>query len=104
METIYAPVLSNSPNLMKTTEADKTWWTSMTQYPISAQVTVKGLLRPAILMSYVKLNVLFFGRKHISSGYYIITKQQDTVDSSGYRTTLYLTRIKGDPDEYEYFK
>lgn len=101
---IYAPVLSNSPNLMKTTEADKTWWTSMTQYPISAQVTVKGLLRPAILMSYVKLNVLFFGRKHTSSGYYIITKQQDTVDSSGYRTTLYLTRIKGDPDEYEYFK
>lgn len=104
IDYIYSPVLSNSPSLMKTTEADKTWWTSMTQYPISAQVTVKGLLRPAILMSYVKLNVLFFGRKHTSSGYYIITKQQDTVDSSGYRTTLYLTRIKGDPDEYEYFK
>lgn len=104
IDYIYSPVLSNSANLMKTTEADKTWWTSMTQYPISAQVTVKGLLRPAILMSYIKLNVLFFGRKHTSSGYYIITKQQDTVDSSGYRTTLYLTRIKGDPDEYEYFK
>lgn len=47
-------------------------------------------------MTYVKLNVLFFGRKHINSGYYIITSQTDSVDSSGYQTTLKLTRIKGD--------
>ena len=54
-------------------------------------------------MQYVKLNVLFFGRKHISSGTYIVTKQLDTVDSNGYRTTLSLTRVKGeDADEYDY--
>jgi hypothetical protein len=47
-------------------------------------------------MTYVKLNVLFYGRKHISSGYYIITKQTDTIDQSGFRTTLNLTRIKGE--------
>lgn len=92
----YSPALATSKELMRTTELDKTWWTNVTQYPISATVTIKGLLRPAILMTYVKLNVLFFGRKHINSGYYIITSQTDSVDSSGYRTTLKLTRIKGD--------
>lgn len=65
----------------------------MTQYPITVTVTLKGLLRPAILMTYVKLNVLFYGRSHIASGVYIITKQTDSIDGSGYKTTLNLTRI-----------
>lgn len=103
VDYIYAPIISNSPQLMKTTEQDKTWWTSMTQFPITASVTIKGLLRPVVLMSYVKLNVLFFGRRHTSSGYYIITKQQDSVDASGYRTTLTLKRIKGESDLPAYF-
>lgn len=68
----------------------------MTQYPISASLTIKGLLRPAILMNYLKINTLFYGHKHISSGYYIITKQIDTIDTSGYKTNLSLTRIQGD--------
>lgn len=104
IEYIYSPILSNSYQLMKTTAADKTWWTSVTQYPIKATVTIKGLLRPAVLMSYVKLNVLFFGRKHNSSGYYIITQQQDQVDSNGYKTTLTLLRVKGDSDEFEFYR
>lgn len=96
----YSPVLSNSQTLMKTTEADKTWWTQVTQLPVNATLTLKGLLRPALLMSYLKINVYFFGRKHISSGLYIITRQTDRVDSSGYRTTLNLSRIGGD-QEYD---
>ncbi len=89
----YSPTISNSSTLMKTTETDRTWWTQMTQYPITVTVTLKGLLRPAILMTYVKLNVLFYGRSHIASGVYIITKQTDSIDGSGYKTTLNLTRI-----------
>lgn len=104
IEYIYSPILTNSYQLMKTTAADKTWWTSVTQYPIKAQVTIKGLLRPAVLMTYIKLNVLFFGRKHNSSGYYIITQQQDQVDSSGYKTTLTLLRVSGDSDEFEFYR
>ena len=50
----------------------------------------------AILMSYVKVNILFYGRKHNASGTYIITKQQDQINESGYKTTLNLVRIKGD--------
>ncbi len=92
----YSPTISNSRGLMKTTELDKNWWTNVTQYPLTVSITLKGLLRPAILMSYVKLNILFYGRKHIHSGYYIITSQTDSIDDSGYRTTLKLTRIKGD--------
>ena len=49
-----------------------------------------------MLMTYVRINTYFFGQKHLSSGLYIITKQVDQIDSSGYRTTLSLTRISGD--------
>lgn len=70
----------------------------MTQFPISVSITLQGLLRPTILMSYVHLNTLFYGRKHISSGYYIITKQTDTIDAGGFKTTLKLTRVAGDSE------
>ena len=49
-----------------------------------------------MLMSFVRVNTYFYGKKHVSSGLYIITKQQDQIDTSGYRTTLSLTRIRGD--------
>ena len=65
----------------------------MTQYPINATLSIKGLLKPAILMSYVKVNVVFYGQPYIASGNYIVTKKVDRVDSSGYRTTLSLTRL-----------
>lgn len=94
IDTIYSPILTNAGQLYQTTEYDKNWWSKVTQFPISASITLKGLLRPAILMTYVKLNVLYFGQRHISSGYYIITKQLDSVSESGYRTTLDLLRIQ----------
>lgn len=50
-------------------------------------------MRPATLMQYVNLKVLFFGAPHISSGLYIITKQQDSISTNGYKTTLTLTRV-----------
>lgn len=92
----YSPALTNSKELLVTTEADKTWWSQMTQYPIQATLTVKGLLRAAMLMSYIRVNVYFYGNKHSSSGVYIVTKQVDEINSSGYRTTLSLVRIQGD--------
>ena len=95
-EYIYNPTLSNSVDLYRTTQADKNWWSQVTSYPISATVTLKGLLRPAILMTYLKLNVYFYGRKHNTSGVYIITKQEDSISSAGFKTTLSLTRIQGD--------
>lgn len=96
IESTYSPNITKSSTYFTTTESSKTWWTQMTQYPISASLTIKGLLRPSILMSYVKVNTYFFGHKHISSGLYIITKQQDKIDSSGYSTTLTLSRIGGE--------
>lgn len=94
----------NSNNSQHSTRAsDRTWWSKITQYPISATIVIKGLLRPATLMQYVHLNVLFFGKKHISSGTYIVTKQTDQIDNNGYRTTLNLTKVVGESeDEYDY--
>lgn len=97
METIYAPSLVKSDLNEEISPSKSSWWTKMTQFPIEATLTLKGLTRPSILMTYVKVNVLFTGGiKHISSGTYIITKQIDDIDSSGYRTTLTLLRVAGD--------
>lgn len=96
VEEIYSPTISNNSQTFKTSQTDKTWWTQVTQFPIKATLTIKGLLRSSMLMSYVKINTFFFGQKHLSSGLYTITKQLDHIDGSGYRTTLSLSRIGGD--------
>jgi hypothetical protein len=95
-------IVEESPSLMRSKrdklvkERNKTWWTQMTQFPITARLTIKGLVRPTLIMDYLKLNVLFYGHKHVSSGVYVITKQEDKIDASGYRTTLTLLRVKED--------
>lgn len=100
IEKVYAPTISSNNEKHFTRPQDITWWSKITEYPISATITIKGLLRPALLMEYVNLNVLFFGKKHIASGIYIITKQVDSISGSGCRTTLNLTRIDS-PDSME---
>lgn len=96
LTTQYAPSIARSKSLQKVTEQNKNWWTKVTQFPIQATLTIKGLTRPSILMSQVRINTVMYGQKHISSGLYIITKQQDKLDSNGYTTTLTLLRIGGD--------
>lgn len=96
IEEVFSNQLYNSKELYKVTESNRVWWSKVTQYPVTATLTIKGLLKPAILMTYLKINSYFYGRKHISSGVYIITQQVDTISESGYRTTLKLTRISGD--------
>ncbi len=97
IETLSSPSLLTSP-LTNGKSAYKTqWWSYMTEFPITATLTLKGLTRPSMLMTYVKLNVWFAGgQKHISSGTYIITKQTDSITSAGYTTTLTLLRVGGD--------
>ncbi len=99
IEEVFAPTIASGNAFRVTTEADKSWWTRVTQYPIKASVTFKGLLRPAMLMTHVRLNVLFYGRKHISSGIYVVTEQTDTIGFDGFKTTLKLLRI--DKEELE---
>lgn len=97
IQTIWAPTVTSKNDDFITRPEDITWWTKMTKYPIRASITVQGLLRPAILMDHVRLNVIYpGGRKHVSSGLYLVTQQRDIIDSSGYRTTLSLTKIAGD--------
>ena len=93
----YAPSLLRSEYTQEISPTKREWWTKMTKFPVQANITIKGLVRPSILMTHVKLNVWFAGgNKHISSGLYIITNQVDTIDSSGYRTTLTLLRVGED--------
>lgn len=89
------PSITRSQALMRSTSSDESWWTQMTDFPISASITMKGLIRPTVLLSYIYINVVFYGMKHVSSGTYFITKQTDTISERGYSTQLDLTRISG---------
>ena len=96
-EDVFAPTSMAKPDKYKTNPSDQVWWTKVTQFPINAAIQIQGLLRPATLMQYVRLNVIFpGGNKHMSSGLYIVTKQVDVLNENGYATTLNLTRIKGE--------
>ena len=96
-EDEYAPTSMMGTSNFRTKSDDQTWWTKVTKFPIKATITVQGLLRPASLMQYVRLNVIFpGGNKHQSSGLYIVTQQVDTIDPNGYSTRLGLTRINGE--------
>lgn len=90
---LYSPSISNNKTLHQTTEADRTWWSQVTQFPIHGTLKIRGLLRAAILMSYIRINVYFFGRLHNTSGVYMITKQVDEINENGYYTTFSLVRI-----------
>ena len=93
LNEVYSPSISNNKNLLRTTEADRTWWSQVTQFPIKGTLKIRGLLRAAILMSYIRINVYFYGKLHNTSGIYLITKQVDNISENGYYTTLSLTRI-----------
>ena len=95
-EKVYAPAATSKNKLRRTDAQDSVWWTKATKYPISATLQIQGLLRPAELMTYLRLNVIFpGGAKHLSSGLYIVTKQTDQIDETGSRTQLSLTRVDG---------
>ena len=97
VSTNYTPSMLKSELTDQMSPSKSTWWTRMTEFPVEATLTIKGLTRPSMLMTYVKLNVLFAGGvKHISSGMYIITKQVDSISNAGYTTTLTLLRVGGD--------
>ncbi len=96
-ETVYSPNFMVRASEFNATAKDMIWWTKATKYPITANITIQGLLRPATLMQYLRLNVIFpGGHKHLASGLYIVTRQVDSISSQGYTTQLSLTRISGD--------
>ena len=80
----------------ETSLINSNWWTQVTEFPISAKVTIKGLINPAMLMSYIKVNALFYGERDMASGLYVVTAQEDSISGSGYTTELTLLRVAGE--------
>lgn len=91
VQKYYSPAISSSSNILN--ELNKNWWTQMIKFPITAQLTIKGLLTPVMLMDYININVVFYGQQHITSGVYAITGQTDFLSGTGYKTTLSLVRV-----------
>lgn len=95
LEQIFSPSITSSNDHFITRPNDKTWWTNITEFPIRATLTIKGLLKPAILMNYIRVNLYFYGKKFIATGMYIILSQVDEVSEGGFRTTLQLLKVGG---------
>lgn len=95
IEQIYSPSIDRNEALFKPTQEKKNWWTRVTQYPITATITLMGLLRPSTLMTHINLNVVAYSRRLAISGLYIIIQQDDLINENGYTTTLKMLRIGG---------
>lgn len=83
-------------NLQRKNVIQNNWWKKVTEYPISATLTIKGLTKPVMLGSYIKINTMFYGNKDLASGIYVILGQKDELSGNGYRTTLELLRVGSD--------
>lgn len=92
----FSPTVSIASENGKTSPEILQWWKTITAYPINATLRTRGLLKPAVLCDYLHINIYFFGIKYNYSGYYMITGQKDTIDSSGYSTELSLVRVQGE--------
>lgn len=86
-----SPSLATSLNSM--CELSKNWWTQMVKFPVTAQLTIKGLIKPILLLDYINIDVMFYGIRHITSGVYAIIGQTDSLSGNGYTTTLSLVRV-----------
>lgn len=75
---------------------DTNWWKHVTEFPITARITLKGLVKPIMLMTYIKINAVFYGQKDVASGIYVVTAQDDLCSGNGYTTTLTMLRVAGD--------
>ena len=88
--------LITSNDLQRPNVVQSQWWKRVTEYPISATLTIKGLTRAVILTSYIKVNVLFYGQTDLASGVYAVVGQSDSVSGAGCTTTLSLLRVGSD--------
>lgn len=88
--------LYSDNNFLKENIIASNWWRDATEFPISAKLTLKGVLRPVMLMTYIRVNTQFFGNRDIASGIYVVTEHRDTINDRGFFTELTLLRVAGD--------
>lgn len=96
INNIYSPIISSNTENQIAFSNNQNWWKNVTEYPITATVKIQGVLRPTVLMSKVRLNILFYGNKDIYSGLYLINEEVDEISTSGCWTTLKMIRTGGD--------
>ena len=77
---------------------DDNTWKDFTRFPITATLSTKQLMAPIQLLTYIKINNVYFGYKRITSGMYIVTGQIDTISNRGCRSTLQLTRVASETE------
>ena len=71
----------------------ESWKNFVEAYPISATLTIKGLMKPVSLMEKVYVYSQFYGERDLATGLYSIIGQHDSISGNGYNTTLYLLKV-----------
>ena len=69
------------------------WWEYVRSYPVSASVTIKGLMRPTMMMENVYVFSQIYGQEDLATGLYSIIGQTDSVGGNGCTTTLKLLKV-----------
>lgn len=87
--------LASNPLSNQTTAVAANWWSQMVSYPISGTLTVRGLLRPSVLTSAIRINHWFYGQKFNTSGRYRITSDTVRIGASGFWEDLGVLRVEG---------
>jgi hypothetical protein len=87
--------LAIDPHLKKTTDVAANWWSQMVNYPISAILTIRGLIRPSILTTAVNINHWFYGQKFSTSGRYRIISDTVRLSGSGFFEDIGCLRVSG---------
>ncbi|MCL2556370.1 MAG: hypothetical protein FWE03_05090 [Firmicutes bacterium] len=59
---VFRNPLAIDPQLQRTTTSSSVWWTQMVRFPVRGTLSIRSLIRPAILTSSVRINQLFYGK------------------------------------------
>jgi hypothetical protein len=90
---LFRQPLAIDPIQKKTTDVAANWWSLMVNFPLTAEITIRGLIRPSILTSAININHWFYGQKYTTSGRYRIISDSVILNSNGFRERLGLLRV-----------
>jgi hypothetical protein len=69
------------------------WWEYVRSYPITASLTIQGIMKPMMLMENIYIFSQMYGQQDLATGLYSIIGQTDNIGGGGCTTTLELLKI-----------
>lgn len=87
-------IVGNTAN--KDASKESTTWAKAVQHSYKATLVLQGMPCEIPIGTMIEVIPLIYGRPHHTQGKYMITKVTDTLDNSGFRTTLELVKMNAE--------